>query len=403
LNYDSDDASGVDLSKKFFGVFVKGRQSRLNDVNFVLGLSDVGRLANILVIVPDEEFSGWKSRFQAQAAKAPKADVFYHEQAMPEFVNKSKTKIVYSDHYHWYKEAKITLSSYSVLIKEDEQLEDRTRKLSGDRNKLEFFTKHWSLIIFHHAEQIPLSENARKAADAARGLQGTTDGKRVFVFSRAFLDLSRQNKRMLFPMGYDDKPESAPEAKRKQTTDTNKAGVRKRMKTSNQPRIVGGKIARKSFNNSLRFDPTKLLKSDEDEEETEDEKVADTHMNDAAELHTNESTMSTEPLSISLSTSDQTGSDFLTGKLNLKNFNVQNELAQGEPVAGLEKTSEKIEGSSEPPAESDSPKTTSVHDDKVQDDKVLDDNDTPMNVEPRCSETEPNTNQSMTESNVVSA
>jgi len=317
LNYDSDDASGVDLSDKFFGLFVKGRQSRLNDVNFVLGLSDVGRLANILIIVPDEEFSGWKTRFQAQSAKEPKVHVFYHEQAMPEFVNKSKTRIVYSNHYHWYKEAKITLSKYSVLIKEDEQLEDKTRKLSGGgRNKLEFFTKHWSLIIFHHAEQIPLSENAKLAEDAARGLQGTTDGKRVFVFSRAFLDLSREDRLKLFRKDETDKPEPEPEAetvpksevaKRKQTANTDKADVRKRVKTSSQPEIVRRYIARhgapaflmrlhevlqrrtKELRTAIDKDGKKINQRDS---------LQDTHMDDVAEVHTN-GTNTTHSLSIS--------------------------------------------------------------------------------------------------------
>lgn len=375
--------------------------------------------------MPDEEFSGWKERFQAQSAKAPKVDVFYHEQAMPEFVNRSKTRIVYSEHYQWYKEAKITLSSYSVLIKEDEQLEDRTRKLPGDRNKLEFFTKHWSLIIFHHAEQVPLSETARKAADAARGLQGTTDGKRVFVFSRAFLDLSRQNKRKLFPMGYDDKSESEPEVKRKQTTDTNKAGVRKRIKMSSQPRIVGGKIDRKSFNKSGPLDHSSLNyrrpftePSDKDEKNTNNNDVLqDTYVDDVAKVHTNGSNMTDSPITSQeqlrtdqpAQVSDQTGSVFLTGKLLIKDIDLQDPLAQGEPVVGLEKISKDIESPSEPPAESDNPEATSVqieklhddtvhngtmqdnnvqddevHDDnnKVHDDKVLDDNDTPINGEP---------------------
>lgn len=56
-------------------------------------------------------------------------------------------------------------------------------------DKLEFFCKHWSLIIFQHAEQIAKKPVARKAAEAALRLRIVPDGQRIYVFSRAFLDL----------------------------------------------------------------------------------------------------------------------------------------------------------------------------------------------------------------------
>jgi len=115
--------------------------------------------------------------------------------------------------------------------------------------------------------------------------------------------------------------------------------------------------------------------------------------------------------------SDQTGSACLTGKLLLKDIDLEDSLPQGEPIVDLEKISKDMRSSSEPPAESGNSKATSVHDgdvqtDNVQNDKVQNDNvhaddkvnggnNTPVNVEPRSVEIEPNASQSMTEFNVL--
>jgi len=167
-----------------------------------------------------------------------------------------------------------------VLIKENVQLTDKGRTNSSDRGKAKykFFTKQWSLIIFQNAELVARDAVAAKAAQAAVKLQCIGENyKRVYVFSRAFLQLTPWQQMELFPKNKDDKPDKDdksdkddkpnqddkpnkdgqpdedeepddnPElAKRKQIADTDEACVTKKPKTSSQPTMMHDKTAKKS-------------------------------------------------------------------------------------------------------------------------------------------------------------
>lgn len=185
--YDSDDTCGIKFHHRIFKVFTKIRESRLGSVNAILGVSEVGHVKNVLVIVPDERFDNWKEEFIRQGNKDVKREIFFHERPLPLLLNKANRDLMYKD-------ANITLSKYSVIHKENEQL-DSNHRPQGSKGQYEFFTKHWSLIIFHHAEQVEeMRPIAVKAANAALQLQGIVAGNRVYIFSREFLDRTSAEK-----------------------------------------------------------------------------------------------------------------------------------------------------------------------------------------------------------------